>query len=239
MAGAGGRGSPRRRIEGREGTETYNGYTSCPLITRIGRAMLIEFDYNNNLTPSFPGIIAPLEELWISWLMKEVALKATYNAMLRGTGLRRTTMKDLTFGTLIAVFEEIFGRGLFWAMVVAAVLVTLGYLYVLIRDRSVSCEEVPAGAALHAGGGGAGRLVRHGDDRQPPCRYRRTGMKTFSATPADIEKKWILIDAEGVVLGRLASIVAMRLRGKHKPSFTPSTWTWATTSSSSTPTRCR
>ncbi|MEJ1991757.1 MAG: 50S ribosomal protein L13 [Maritimibacter sp.] len=46
-------------------------------------------------------------------------------------------------------------------------------------------------------------------------------MKTFSATPADIEKKWIIIDAEGVVLGRLASIVAMRLRGKHKPSYTP------------------
>lgn len=46
-------------------------------------------------------------------------------------------------------------------------------------------------------------------------------MKTFSATPADIDKKWIIIDAEGVVLGRLASIVAMRLRGKHKPSFTP------------------
>ncbi len=46
-------------------------------------------------------------------------------------------------------------------------------------------------------------------------------MKTFTATPADIEKKWVIIDAEGVVLGRLASIVAMRLRGKHKPSFTP------------------
>jgi len=46
-------------------------------------------------------------------------------------------------------------------------------------------------------------------------------MKTFTATPADIEKKWVVIDAEGVVLGRLASIVAMRLRGKHKPSFTP------------------
>ena len=46
-------------------------------------------------------------------------------------------------------------------------------------------------------------------------------MKTFSATPADIDKKWIVIDAEGVVLGRLASIVATRLRGKHKPSFTP------------------
>ena len=71
-------------IEGRESTETYNGYTSCPMITRVGRAMLIEFDYKNNLVPSFPGVIAPLEELWISWLMKEVALKATYNAMLRG-----------------------------------------------------------------------------------------------------------------------------------------------------------
>ncbi|MZR13216.1 50S ribosomal protein L13 [Maritimibacter sp. DP07] len=46
-------------------------------------------------------------------------------------------------------------------------------------------------------------------------------MKTFSATPADIEKKWVVIDAEGVVLGRLASIIATRLRGKHKPSFTP------------------
>jgi len=71
-------------IEGREATETYDGYTSCPMITRVGRAMLVEFDYHNNLVPSFPGIIAPLEELWISWLMKEVALKATYNAMLRG-----------------------------------------------------------------------------------------------------------------------------------------------------------
>ncbi|WP_373356820.1 50S ribosomal protein L13 [Pseudoroseicyclus sp. CXY001] len=46
-------------------------------------------------------------------------------------------------------------------------------------------------------------------------------MKTYSATPADIEKKWVVIDAEGVVLGRLASIIAMRLRGKHKPTFTP------------------
>ncbi|MBE3640008.1 50S ribosomal protein L13 [Mangrovicoccus algicola] len=46
-------------------------------------------------------------------------------------------------------------------------------------------------------------------------------MKTYTAKPADIEKKWILIDAEGVVLGRLASIVAMRLRGKHKATFTP------------------
>ena len=71
-------------IQGREGTTVYDGYTSCPMITRVGKAMLVEFDYHNNLVPSFPGLIAPLEELWISWLMKEVALKATYNAMLRG-----------------------------------------------------------------------------------------------------------------------------------------------------------
>jgi large subunit ribosomal protein L13 len=46
-------------------------------------------------------------------------------------------------------------------------------------------------------------------------------MSTYSAKPAEVEKKWILIDAEGVVLGRLASLIAMRLRGKHKPTFTP------------------
>jgi len=71
-------------LSGGTSAEIYNGYTSCPLITRIGRAMLVEFDYENNLTPSFPGIIAPLEELWISWVMKEIALKPTYLAMLRG-----------------------------------------------------------------------------------------------------------------------------------------------------------
>ncbi len=46
-------------------------------------------------------------------------------------------------------------------------------------------------------------------------------MKTFSLKPADVEKKWVVIDAEGLVVGRLASIVAMRLRGKHKPAYTP------------------
>ena len=46
-------------------------------------------------------------------------------------------------------------------------------------------------------------------------------MKTFSQKPADVVKKWVLIDAEGLVVGRLASIVANRLRGKHKPTFTP------------------
>ncbi|MBV9541500.1 MAG: uL13 family ribosomal protein, partial [Alphaproteobacteria bacterium] len=46
-------------------------------------------------------------------------------------------------------------------------------------------------------------------------------MKTYSAKPSEIEKKWILVDAEGLVVGRLASILALRLRGKHKTSFTP------------------
>ena len=46
-------------------------------------------------------------------------------------------------------------------------------------------------------------------------------MSTYSAKAADIEKKWVLIDAEGLVVGRLATIVALRLRGKHKPTYTP------------------
>ena len=46
-------------------------------------------------------------------------------------------------------------------------------------------------------------------------------MKTYSAKPSEVEKKWLLIDAEGVTLGRLASVIAMRLRGKHKAMFTP------------------
>jgi len=46
-------------------------------------------------------------------------------------------------------------------------------------------------------------------------------MKTFSAKPSDIERKWVLIDADGVVLGRLATQVSILLRGKHKPTYTP------------------
>jgi large subunit ribosomal protein L13 len=46
-------------------------------------------------------------------------------------------------------------------------------------------------------------------------------MATHSTKAADIQKKWVLIDANGLVVGRLASIIAMRLRGKHKPSYTP------------------
>ncbi|ODA68550.1 50S ribosomal protein L13 [Methyloligella halotolerans] len=46
-------------------------------------------------------------------------------------------------------------------------------------------------------------------------------MKTYSAKASEIEKSWVLIDAEGLVVGRLAAIIATRLRGKHKPSYTP------------------
>ena len=46
-------------------------------------------------------------------------------------------------------------------------------------------------------------------------------MTTYSAKPAEVEKKWLLIDGTGLVVGRLASIVALRLRGKHKPTYTP------------------
>lgn len=46
-------------------------------------------------------------------------------------------------------------------------------------------------------------------------------MRTFSAKPAEVEKKWVVIDGSGLVVGRLASLIALRLRGKHKPTFTP------------------
>ncbi len=46
-------------------------------------------------------------------------------------------------------------------------------------------------------------------------------MRTYSAKPSDVERKWCVIDAEGLVLGRMASIISMRLRGKHKPTYTP------------------
>jgi len=64
-------------------------------------------------------------------------------------------MKELTLPLMIAVFEEVFGRGLFWAMVAAAALVTLAYLYVLVRDRRVAWRKfllaqlaMPVGAVV-------------------------------------------------------------------------------------------
>jgi hypothetical protein len=64
-------------------------------------------------------------------------------------------MEELTFETLIAVFEEMFGAVLFWAMVAAAVIITLGWIYVLIRDRTLGMRQflvaqlfMPVGAVL-------------------------------------------------------------------------------------------
>ena len=52
-------------------------------------------------------------------------------------------------------------------------------------------------------------------------RFERLEMKTFSAKPQDIRREWLLVDATDKILGRLATEVAHRLRGKHKPTFTP------------------
>jgi large subunit ribosomal protein L13 len=71
------------------------------------------------------------------------------------------------------------------------------------------------------------RLAPPSQDRRPQrpatmlTNTQGQNMKTFSQKTETVEKKWILIDAEGLVVGRLASIVALRLRGKHKPTFTP------------------
>jgi large subunit ribosomal protein L13 len=51
--------------------------------------------------------------------------------------------------------------------------------------------------------------------------HGHAAMTTYSAKAADIQKKWVMIDADGLIVGRLATLVAMRLRGKHKPTYTP------------------
>lgn len=70
-------------IQGKEADAAYNGYTSCPLVTEKGEAMLVEFDYDLKMVPSF-GFINPLERHWVPWVMKDYMLQGAYNAMLRG-----------------------------------------------------------------------------------------------------------------------------------------------------------
>jgi len=70
-------------IAGRSPAETFDGYTSCPMIVREGSAMLIEFDYEGRLTPSLP-MIEPLQESYFAWLMKVRMLKPAYQAVLKG-----------------------------------------------------------------------------------------------------------------------------------------------------------
>ena len=70
-------------ISGRAPGERFDGYTSCPMIVREGSAMLVEFDYDGNLTPSLP-MIDPLQESYFAWLMKVQMLKPAYMAVLKG-----------------------------------------------------------------------------------------------------------------------------------------------------------
>lgn len=70
-------------IREREPVAAYDGYTSCPLITGIGKAILVEFNYAAEMVPSFP-FIDPYREHWVPWVMKDRMLQGAYNAMLRG-----------------------------------------------------------------------------------------------------------------------------------------------------------
>lgn len=70
-------------IAGEEPVAKFDGYTSCPLLTRFGAAMLIEFDYAGNLTPTY-SFIDPKQESWFAWIMKDQMLKPTYLQMLKG-----------------------------------------------------------------------------------------------------------------------------------------------------------
>jgi sulfide:quinone oxidoreductase len=72
-----------RVMQGQPADEKFDGYTSCPLITREGSAMLIEFDYEGRLTPSLP-MIEPLQDSYFAWLMKIRMLKPAYLSVLKG-----------------------------------------------------------------------------------------------------------------------------------------------------------
>lgn len=70
-------------MQGKPADQKFDGYTSCPLIIREGSAMLIEFDYDGNLTPSLP-LIKPLNDSYLGWLLKYALLKPAYVATLKG-----------------------------------------------------------------------------------------------------------------------------------------------------------
>ena len=70
-------------IAGREPSLKFDGYTSCPLLLREGAALLVEFDYENRLTPSLPAI-DPLQDSYFAWVMKYRLLKPAYMAVAKG-----------------------------------------------------------------------------------------------------------------------------------------------------------
>lgn len=67
----------------KEPSAIFDGYTSCPLLVREGSALLVEFDYNNNLTPSLP-FVKPLEDSYFAWLLKYRFFKPSYMAVAKG-----------------------------------------------------------------------------------------------------------------------------------------------------------
>jgi large subunit ribosomal protein L13 len=90
----------------------------------------------------------------------------------------------------------------------------------ILTARAASSIHPPPDAGLLCPAPALARGIRF--DTQNGTRSMKTlTATTVSAKAADVEKKWVLIDAKGLVVGRLATIVAMRLKGKHKPSYTP------------------
>ena len=83
-------------------------------------------------------------------------------------------MEEMTLGTILAVFEEFFGKGQFWGMVAVALLVTIGYVYVLVRDREMSMRKFLAGATGDARRRHRSGLVRPVDDTLGPAAHGRT-----------------------------------------------------------------
>ena len=70
-------------ITGEEPKQIFDGYTSCPLLVREGAALLVEFDYENRLTPSIP-FVKPLEDSYFAWLLKYRLFKPSYMAVAKG-----------------------------------------------------------------------------------------------------------------------------------------------------------
>jgi large subunit ribosomal protein L13 len=81
-----------------------------------------------------------------------------------------------------------------------------------LTDRAAPSKRRPSGSVRESG-------ATSGKQGGSPARENL--MNTYSAKPSEIEKKWVLIDADGLVVGRLAALIATRLRGKHKPTYTP------------------
>lgn len=70
-------------MQGNAPSQKFDGYTSCPLLIEEGKALLVEFDYENNLTPSVP-LVDPLQESYFAWFLEDIMLKPAYMAVAKG-----------------------------------------------------------------------------------------------------------------------------------------------------------